>query len=130
MDLDSFWNNEKLRIKNEKYYIVYYQCILSQNQKIPLKKKHVCISYIKKKSSCVCECNVPVFYRILLHVHAYTCRHYSLFTHFSFLRCVYLGRWRHITFHIHSWSLHLCHIEWIYLGYNFRTNNMSSLHCS
>lgn len=57
-----------------------------------VKKNMYVYRIFKKKSSCVCECNVPVFYRILLHVHAYTCRHYSLFTHFSFLRCVYLGR--------------------------------------
>lgn len=57
-----------------------------------VKKTCMYIVYFKKKSSCVCECNVPVFYRILLHLHAYTFRHYSLFPHFSFLRCVYLGR--------------------------------------
>lgn len=132
MDLDShqnsFWNNEKLRKK-----LKILHCILSMHSlsksKDTVKKNMYVYRIFKKKSSCVCECNVPVFYRIWWHVHAYTCRHYSLFTHFSFLRCVYLGRWRHITFHIHSLSLHLCHIEF-YLGYNFRTNNMSSLHCS
>lgn len=78
MDLDShqnsFWNNEKLR-KNQKYYIVYYQCILSQNQKIPL-KKHVCISYILKKNLLV---YVNVMYRyftgfdyMYMHIHVDT----------------------------------------------------------
>lgn len=51
VDLDrhqnSFWNNEKLRKKIKILHCILYnyQCILSQNQKIPL-KKHECISYI------------------------------------------------------------------------------------
>lgn len=56
--------------------------------------KKICmyIVYLKKKFFCVCECNVLVFYRILLYVYVYICRYYSLFLYFSFLRCVYLGR--------------------------------------